>query len=43
MKEHEAIAAAIIAKNGKSAKSLMQKHIQQSLKRFSPAAKAITA
>jgi DNA-binding GntR family transcriptional regulator len=43
MKEHEAIAAAIIAKNGKSAKALMQKHIQQSLKRFSPAARAINA
>jgi DNA-binding GntR family transcriptional regulator len=43
IKEHEAIAAAIISKNGKSAKALMQKHIQQSLKRFSPAAKAINA
>jgi DNA-binding GntR family transcriptional regulator len=43
IKEHEEIAKSIISQDSKGARSLMQKHIQQSLKRFAPAAKAINS
>ena len=41
IKEHETIANAICTGDDKGAKSAMQKHIQSSLDRFSPAAKAL--
>lgn len=41
IKQHAEITKAILAKNGKLAKSTMHKHIESSLRRFSPAAQAI--
>ena len=41
IKEHEAIAKALIEKNGKAARTAMYAHIENSLKRFSPAALAV--
>jgi DNA-binding FadR family transcriptional regulator len=41
IKEHEAIKSAICAGDDKGAKTAMQKHIQSSLDRFSPAAKEL--
>lgn len=41
IKQHQAIAKAIIAKDSKQAKSIMSSHIESSLRRFSPAAQAI--
>ena len=40
IKEHDAIAKAILDKNAKAAKTAMHAHIESSLKRFSPAAVA---
>ena len=40
IKEHDAIAKAILDQNAKAAKSAMHAHIESSLKRFSPAAVA---
>jgi DNA-binding FadR family transcriptional regulator len=40
IKEHDAIAKAILDQNGKAAKAAMHAHIESSLKRFSPAAVA---
>lgn len=40
IKEHDAIAKAILDQNGKAAKIAMHAHIESSLKRFSPAALA---
>ena len=41
IKEHETITNAICTGDDKGAKSAMQKHIQSSLDRFSPAAKEL--
>lgn len=41
IKEHEAISSAICTGDDKRAKTAMQKHIQSSLDRFSPAAKVL--
>lgn len=41
IQQHEEIAKAIIAKNAKLAKSTMFRHIESSLRRFSPAAQAL--
>jgi DNA-binding GntR family transcriptional regulator len=41
IKEHEAISSAICTGDDKGAKAAMQKHIQSSLDRFSPAAKEL--
>jgi DNA-binding FadR family transcriptional regulator len=40
IKEHDAIAKAILDQNPKAAKAAMHAHIESSLKRFSPAAAA---
>jgi DNA-binding GntR family transcriptional regulator len=40
IKEHDAIAKAILGQNPKAAKAAMHSHIESSLKRFSPAAEA---
>ena len=40
IKEHDAIAKAILDQNPKAAKSAMHAHIEASLKRFSPSATA---
>jgi DNA-binding FadR family transcriptional regulator len=40
IKEHDAIANAILDQNAKAAKTAMHAHIESSLKRFSPAAHA---
>lgn len=41
IKEHDAIAKAILDQNAKAAKAAMHAHIESSLKRFSPAAVAV--
>ena len=43
IKEHEAIAKALIEHNSKAARTAMHSHIENSLKRFSPAAKALNS
>jgi len=43
IKEHEAITKALIEHNSKAARAAMHAHIENSLKRFSPAAKALNA
>jgi DNA-binding GntR family transcriptional regulator len=43
IKEHETIAKAIIEHNTKAARTAMHSHIESSLKRFSPAAKALNS
>lgn len=41
IKEHDAIAKAILDQNSKAARGAMYSHIESSLKRFSPSAKAV--
>jgi DNA-binding GntR family transcriptional regulator len=43
IKEHDVIAKAIIAQNSKAARTAMHSHIESSLKRFAPTAKAINS
>jgi DNA-binding FadR family transcriptional regulator len=41
IKEHAAIATAILEQNPKAARTAMHSHIESSLKRFSPSVKAV--